>query len=257
MSKRPVLPLLLRSVLIAATLALAAPFASAQDSDSAQNADPAQNADSGLDEATLYELLVGEIALQRGDAPLAARTYAELARTTRDPRIVRRAIEVANYARQPELALESAKLWAEIEPTSPQPLQIIAALLISAKRIDDAEPYLEKLLAADGVNLENGYLQLNRLLSGNPDKAANLRVVRQLAAKHPELAQAHVATAQAALAAGEDALALGEFVDKYPNAREARLNYARALVLDKRFAEARKQFEAVLAASPGNADAVY
>ncbi len=285
--------MLLRSVLIAATLALAAPFASAQDSDSAQNADPAQNADSGLDEATLYELLVGEIALQRGDAPLAARTYAELARTTRDPRIVRRAIEVANYARQPELALESAKLWAEIEPTSPQPLQIIAALLISAKRIDDAEPYLEKLLAADGVNLENGYLQLNRLLSGNPDKAANLRVVRQLAAKHPELAQAHVATAQAALAAGEDTLALGEvgeaqalrpdwesaailkaqvlqkrsaaeaaqslgeFVDKYPNAREARLNYARALVLDKRFAEARKQFEAVLAASPGNADAVY
>lgn len=35
------------------------------------------------------------------------------------------------------------------------------------------------------------------------------------------------------------------------------MNYARALVLDKRFPEARKQFEAVLAASPGNTEVIY
>jgi tetratricopeptide (TPR) repeat protein len=282
MFNTPPVPLLLRSIFLAAAMMLAAPCALAQSSD-----------DSGLDEATLYELLVGEIALQRGDAALAAQTYAELAKSTRDPRIVRRAIEVANFARQPDLALESAKIWYEMEPKSPQPLQVIAAILISAKRIDEAEPYLEKLLAADGVNLENGFMQLNRLLSGNPDKASNLRVVRQLAATHPELAQAHFAVAQAALAAGDDATALaeiqqaqairpdwesavilqaqvlqkrspgeaakvlGDFVDKYPASREARLNYARALVLDKRFPEARTQFEAVLAANPGNTDVVY
>jgi tetratricopeptide (TPR) repeat protein len=281
MFNTPPVPLLLRSILLAAAMMLAAPCAFAQSDDS------------GLDEATLYELLVGEIALQRGDAALAAQTYAELAKSTRDPRIVRRAIEVANFARQPDLALESARIWYEMEPKSPQPLQVIAAILISAKRIDEAEPYLEKLLAADGVNLENGFMQLNRLLSGNPDKASNLRVVRQLAATHPELAQAHFAVAQAALAAGDDATALaevrqaqairpdwesavilqaqvlqkrspgeaakvlGDFVDKYPASREARLNYARALVLDKRFPEARTQFEAVLAANPGNTDVVY
>ncbi|HEY6822981.1 MAG TPA: tetratricopeptide repeat protein, partial [Steroidobacteraceae bacterium] len=246
-----------------------------------------------LDEATLYELLVGEIALQRGDAALAAQTYAELARSTRDPRIVRRAIEVANFAHQPELALEAAKLWSDMEPQSPQPLQVIAAILIAGKRVDEAAPYLQKLLAADGVNLENGYMQLNRLLAGNPDKASNLRVVRELAATHPELAQAHFAVAQAALVAGDEAVALaeirqaqairpdwenavilqaqvlqkrspaeaakvlGDFVEKHPASNEARLNYARALVLDKRFPEARKQFEAVLAANPGNTDVVY
>jgi len=246
-----------------------------------------------LSEANLYDLLLGEIALQRGDAGLAAQTYAEVAKRTRDPRVARRAIEVANFARLPELALESARTWYSVEPTSPQALQVLAAMLIGTKRVEEAEPYLEKLLTADGVNVENGFMQINRLLAGNPDKASNLRVVRKLAAQHPQLAQAQFAVAQAALVAGDDAAALaairqagalrpdwemaaileaqilqkrssaeaakslGAFIEKNPAAREARLNYARALVLDKRYPEARKQFEALLAANPGNTDVIY
>ena len=253
----------------------------------------AQPTDQNLSESTLFDLLVGEIALQRGEAQLAAQTYLELTRSTRDPRVARRAIEVANSARQPDIALEAAKTWYEIEPGSAQALQVIAAILIGSKRVEEAEPYLERLLAADGVNLENGFMQLNRLLAGNPDKASNLRVVRQLAAAHPQLAQAHFALAQAAFTAGDElaalsairraaairpewetaalfeaqvlqkrsaaeaAKSLGAFVDKYPKSRDARLNYARVLVLDKRYSEARKQFEAVLAANPGNTDVVY
>jgi tetratricopeptide (TPR) repeat protein len=246
-----------------------------------------------LSEPNLYEFLLGEIALQRGDAGLAAQTYVDLAKRTRDPRIARRAVEVANQARMPDLALEAAKLWQELEPASAQALQVVAALLVTSKRVEEAEPYLVKLLAADGVNVENGFMQMNRLLAGNPDKAANLRVVRNLAAKYPELAPAHFAVAQAAALAGDDAAALesirraqklrpewetaaifeaqivqkrspaeaakvlGDFVEKYPMAREARINYARVLVLDKRFPEARKQFEALLAASPGNTEVIF
>ena len=172
-------------------------------------------------------------------------------------------------------------------------MQVVAALLISAKKVDEAEPYLVKLLGAEGVNLENGFMQLNRLLAANPDKAANLRVVRNLAARYPQLPQAQFAVAQAASAAGNEAAALeairraqamrpdwevaaiyeaqllqktspaeaakrlGEFVEKNPGSREARISYARVLVLDKRFPEARKQFEALLAGNPGNAEVVY
>jgi tetratricopeptide (TPR) repeat protein len=246
-----------------------------------------------LNESNLYDLLLGEIALQRGDGELAAQTYLEVAKRTRDPRVARRAIEVANFARLPELALEAAKIWQSIEPTSPQGLQVVAALLVAAKRVEEAEPYLEKLLEADGVNVESGFLQLNRLLAGNPDKASNLRVVRKLAARHPQLAEAYFAIAQAAFAANDDAAALAAirqaaalrpdwevaaifeaqilqkrsaaeaakslsaFVEKNPTAREARLNYARVLVLDKRYPEARKQFDALLAANPGNTDVIY
>jgi Flp pilus assembly protein TadD len=246
-----------------------------------------------LNEPTLYEFLLGEIALQRGDPELAAQTYLELARRTGDARVARRAVEIANQARLQDLALEAARTWQKLEPQSPQAVQVVAALLVAAKRVDEAEPYLQKLLAGEGVNLENGFLQLNRLLASNPDKKSNLRVVRKLAAPYPKLPQAHFAVAQAAVAAGDDAAALaairqagalrpdwevpaffeaqvlqkrspaaaakrlGEFVDKNPGSREGRMNYARALVADKRFPEARKQFEALLAASPGNTEVIY
>jgi Flp pilus assembly protein TadD len=246
-----------------------------------------------LNEPTLYDFMLGEIALQRGDARLAAQTYVDLAKRTRDPRVARRAVEVASQGQQADLAVEAAKVWQDLEPASPQALQVLAALLINAKRVDEAEPHIRKLLTLEGANLENGFMQLGRLMAGNPDKAANLRVVRRLAAPYPQLPQSHVAVAQAALAANDDAAALaelrqaqalrpdwelpvfveaqilqkrstaeaakrlGEFVEKNPGSREARLNYARALVLDKRYPEAREQFEAVLAANPGNADVVY
>jgi len=246
-----------------------------------------------LNEPTLYEFLLGEIALQRGDHALAAQTFLDLAKRTRDPRVARRAVEIANQGRMPELALEAAKTWLDLEPSSTSALQIVAALLVANKRVEESLPYLERLLASGGVNLENGYMQLNRLLAGNSDKAANLRVVRQLASKHPELAQAHFAVAQASATAGDEdaaiaalrraaelrpdwelpalleaqivqkrspsaaAKVLGDFVEKNPGSREARLNYARALVLDKRLPEARKQFEAVLAANPGNTEVIY
>ena len=253
----------------------------------------AQAAPPDLSEPMLYELLLGEIALQRGDPALAARTYLDLARKVRDPRIARRAVEVANQARMPELALEGARTWYELEPESLSALQVFAALLVSSRRIDEAEPLLEKLLAAPGVQPQNGFMQMGRLLAGNPDKSANLRVVKKLASRYPNLPNAHFAVGQAALAAGDDAEAveaarralalrpdwdaaavpesqalqkrspaeaakrLGEFVEKNPGSREGRLNYARALVLDKRYAEARKQFETLLAANPGNAEVVY
>jgi tetratricopeptide (TPR) repeat protein len=274
----------LRLIIAAAGLSLAGCVALAQTKDIAPD---------DLSEPMLYEFLLGEIALQRGDHRLAAQTFLDLARRTRDARIARRAVEVASQGRVQDLALEAARAWHELDPGSAHALQVLAVLLATNKRADEALPFLEKLLAADGVNLENGFMQLNRLLAGNPDKAANLRVVRSLAAKHPQLAQAHFAIAQAAAAAGDEAAALdavrraaalrpeweiaalleaqilqrrssgeaaralGNFVAKNPNSREARLNYARLLILDKRLPEARKQFEAVLAANPGNTEVIY
>jgi tetratricopeptide (TPR) repeat protein len=268
-----------RKILIAAGFSLLCASALAQPSD--------------LNEPTLYEFLLGEIAVQRGDLPLAARTYLDLAKRTRDARVARRAVEVANQARLNDLALDAARTWHDIEPGSAHALQVLAAVLVAAKRVDEAAPVLEKLLSAEGVNRENGFMQLNRLLSGNPDKASNLRVIRNLAAKHPDMAQAHFAVAQAAAVADDDAAAiaavrealkirpdwelaalleaqvlqkrspaeaakrLAQFVEKYPDAREARLNYARMLVLAKRLPEARKQFEAIATANQGNPDVLY
>jgi tetratricopeptide (TPR) repeat protein len=281
----------MKRTILALAFALSAASAAAQPSDAKTLPEAAGGP--GLSEPTLYEFLLGEIALQRGDYQTAAETYLDLAKRTRDPRVARRAVEVASQGKLTDLALQAAKTWLDVEPQSATALQVTAALLVAAKRVDEATPYLEKLLASPGVNLESGFLQINRLLAGNPDKAANLRVVRKLAARHAQLPQAHYAFAQAAAAAGQDGEALkairraeelrpdwegavlfeaqllqkrssaeaakrlGEFVERNPQSRDGRLGYARALVLDKRLPEARKQFEAVLAANPGNSELAY
>jgi tetratricopeptide (TPR) repeat protein len=242
---------------------------------------------------TLYELLFAEIAAQRGSPAVAAQTFLDLSKRTRDPRIARRAVEVANFARMPLLALESARVWHETDPASAQALQAVTILLVNTKRVDEAEPYLAKLLATDPNAAANGFMQLSRLLAGNPDPAANLRVVRNLAAPYPKLPQAHLAVAQAAATANDEALALTEaraalalrpdwevaalyeaqllqrrspgeaaarlagFLEKYPDARDVRLSHARMLVLDKRYPEARAEFETILKRFPKDIDAVY
>jgi tetratricopeptide (TPR) repeat protein len=245
------------------------------------------------DDSELYDMLLGEIAQQRGDYALAAKTYLELARRTRDPRIARRAVEVASEGRLNDLALDAAKTWYDIEPQSAAALSVVASLLVSARKVDEAEPYLAKLLNTEGVDQERGYLQINRLLAGNPDKRSNLRVVQKLASRHPELAPAHFAIAQAAALADDDPQALAEarraaeirpeweapamleaqvlqkrstaqaakrladFVAKNPQSRPGRLAYARALVADQRMPEARQQFDALLAANPGDTELIY
>jgi tetratricopeptide (TPR) repeat protein len=242
---------------------------------------------------TLYDFLLGEIAAQRGSPGLAAQTFLDLAKRTRDPRVARRAVEVANFARMPGLALESARIWHETDPTSAQALQTITVLLVGAKRVEEAEPFLAKLFALDANAAANGFMQLGRLLVGNPDPVANLGVVRKLAGRYANLPQAHLAVSQAAATANDEALALAEarsaaalrpdweiaamyeaqllqrrspadaakrlaaYLEKYPDSRDVRLGYARILVLDKRYAEARAEFESILKRFPKDTDAVY
>jgi tetratricopeptide (TPR) repeat protein len=242
---------------------------------------------------TLYDYLLGEIAAQRGSPGLAAQTFLDLAKRSRDPRIARRAVEVANFARMPDLALASARIWHETDPASAQALQTVVALLVAVKRVDDAEPYLAKLLATDANAAANGFMSLGRLLAGNPDPVTNLRVVRKLAESYPNLAQARLAVSRAAAAANDDALALAEvrgaaalrpeweiaamyeaqllqrrspaeaakrlaeFLEKYPDSRDVRLGYARTLVLDKRYPEARTEFESIVKRFPKDGDAIY
>jgi tetratricopeptide (TPR) repeat protein len=241
----------------------------------------------------LYEFLIAEVASQRGNLALAAQAYVDLARRTRDPRVAERATEMALYARMPEAAVESAKVWADASPGNVRALATASSLLIRLNRLDDAESYLQQILAVQSANRGDGFLQLNGLLASSPDKATNLRVVQRLAEPYPELAQARFAVAQAAASAGRDELALkeireaarlapdwepaalyeasllqktsaaaaaerlAEYLKTHPGSREVRLAYARTLVVDKKYPEARRQFEQLLKEHPDNADVVF
>jgi tetratricopeptide (TPR) repeat protein len=246
-----------------------------------------------LTETVLYEFLLAEIATQRGDVGLAAQAYVDLAKRTRDPRIARRATEVAMYARMSSAAVEAARVWQETEPQSTRARQALAGLLINAGRYDEAQPQFEKLLADGVAKPAETFAQLGRALANAQDKTAALKLVRALAQRYPRVPQAHFAVAQTAAAAGEDELASAEvrqaeelrpdwdsavlfeaqllqrkspeaaaarlqgFLQRYPDSREVRLNYARLLVSQKKLAEARGEFRRLLSAYPDNTDVTF
>ena len=94
----------------------------------------------------LYQVMLAEIAVQRGDPLLASSVYADLAMRTRDPLAMERAVEIAGYARRFDLALEIAKLWIDVEPTSKRAQQILTGAMVVSNQLDDLAPNLIRTL---------------------------------------------------------------------------------------------------------------
>ena len=142
----------------------------------------------------LYRILVGDLALQRGDAALAARAYFEAAREAQEARLARRATEVALFARQRSLALEAAKLWLALDPNAERAKQMVATLTQSGAG-NELKAELEHVLADAAANGTSGdaFIQLNQALSAQTDKAAVFRLVVELAKPYPDVAEAQFA----------------------------------------------------------------
>jgi tetratricopeptide (TPR) repeat protein len=147
----------------------------------------------------LYRILVGDVAMQRGDAALAARAYFEAARESRDPVLARRATEIALFARQRTLALEAAKLWQQLDPKADRARQMVASLSLSGAG-SDLKAELQRVLieaAANDKSLGDAFLQLNQALAAQTDKAAAFRLVQDLARPYPKVPEAWFAIALA------------------------------------------------------------
>lgn len=243
-----------------------------------------------LSEDLLFGLLLGEVALQRGHADLAAQAYLDLARSTRDPRLARRAAQIAFESRQVEKSTEAFKLWLELDPNSQPARQLLASLLMSEGKLEEARPWLAQLLAAEPENAGSIFRQLYTMLARSSNKAGVLKLLHELAQPYPRVAEAHWAIAGAAEAAGrhDEALAearqaralrkdwdeavllevqllqpdhpqqalaaLKDFLESNPGAGDVRLIYARMLLDGKQYKESRAEFQRLLAAHPENAD---
>lgn len=248
-----------------------------------------------LTDAILYEFLLAEIAAQRGSVGLSAQAYADLAKRTRDPRIARRATEIAVFSRMGNAAIDAARVWHETEPQAQRPLQMLAGLLVSAGRFDEALPHVRRVLAGASGGPGDAFMQLGRSLGGVKDKAAALDFVQRLVDDYSSLPQARFVLAQAAAQADQRDIALREvrkaqelrpdweapvmleaqllqsgdaaggavterlsrFLQRYPNSREVRLAYARALVADRRYGEARTEFQKLVADFPENTEVIH
>ncbi|MBK7954063.1 MAG: tetratricopeptide repeat protein [Candidatus Accumulibacter sp.] len=241
----------------------------------------------------VYQVLLAEVALQRGKKEFASQAYADLAVRTRDPGVLARAIEVAGYARRFDLVLELARLWVQIEPDSKRAQQVLVGVLIMSNQLDDLAPPLIRMLEADPAALPGNLLALNRMFARSPDRQGVLQLINKVCTPFLTLPEAHYAIAVAASAAGDNPRALAEtrralelrpdwepaalleaqiigqksgsegiaslqrFVERNPQAREVQLHLARVLVAEKRYGDAKRQFEQLLVAYPNNPDVVF
>lgn len=183
-----------------------------------QDADPAADEETStaplpnltLTPELLQLMLVGDIAAQRGDGVLAAQLWNELAKRTNDPRIARRATELAINSGQLALGLEAAERWNRTDPHSKQAQQLMIGLLIRANRIAEVDPYLLALLQSTPQEIAPLFMQLHLLWGKNADRNAVLTATAKLASHYPQLPEAHFATSVASANAGKTQEAIGE-----------------------------------------------
>jgi len=245
----------------------------------------------------LYHLLSGEIAGQRGQFTQAVGHYMEALRLAPDPQVAERAARIAVFARDDKSALEAAQMWVKLEPDNLEAQQVTAALLVRNGQSDAALAHFEKILAATRgtENAERkGFMLIVALLSKERDKQAAMAVMDKLLASRqqnpsalyayghlallvgeldkaaanidktlmlrPDWIDAHLLQANILIRQGHSAEALKKLAaatEQYPDEIRLRLYYARKLIDEKKYEQAREQFYEVLEREPAHADALY
>jgi tetratricopeptide (TPR) repeat protein len=238
-----------------------------------------------LSEEILFKILSSEIAFQRGQWQAAYVTLMGAAQQTRDPRLAKRAAEIAVAARSPNEALASVRLWIELAPRSEEALQNYLGLVMLTDNLTEIEPILVQRLQIATPQVRGPLiLQMQRFLSRSKDKTAAFALLERITAPYDSTLEAHLALAQGAFAQGDQARARQEadaatkikpdselavltlaqimqdppqamavveqYLSKYPNSREVRIAYARSLVEQKQYDAARAQFDLLLKDEP-------
>lgn len=240
----------------------------------------------------LNQLLRAEFAFRQGDWQGPYLTMLALAQQTRDPRLARRAAEMALAARQQDDTLAAVREWRKLDPESDEATQYYLGMVILSDNIADAEEIFRKRLEGAPAEVRGVVLyQVQQLLSRAKDKEAAGAMLERLVTPYRDTVEGRIVLAQAALARGakeegarearaalalqpssqiamltlaqasdseEEASALlQKFLVTNPNAREVRAAHARILVNARQYEEARRQFQVLDQQQPDNVTTLY
>jgi tetratricopeptide (TPR) repeat protein len=240
---------------------------------------------------SFYDLLVAEFALRRQAYDVTLEKYMKQAPLLRDPGVSAHTTHLAQFMQLEDEAMQSARLWAELEPDNAEVNNTIASLLAQQGNALAALPYLEVVEretgAANFPMLLNGFNQLseqdraelvqniNRLAAEYPDNLSLLLTQALLYAEfrqfdaaldnlntileqEPEQPQAILLEARILLDQGDDNPyeRLQRLLADNPDAKRVRLQYARMLTSNDMSA-AREQFEILSEQSPRDGDLLF
>jgi len=133
---------------------------------------------------TLYQLLVAEVAGQRGDLKRLVDQYSTVAKETRDSGVVKRAVNAALHAKSDQHLTEMAMLWSELEPENVEAHQLVAFQFIKAKEYPRALAHMETVLELEGPTTFDR-LALHAKSLGKEEKSKLLGLYFQILDRHP------------------------------------------------------------------------
>lgn len=241
----------------------------------------------------LYRILASEFAAQRGRYDIASQDYLDLAKDTSDPRLAKKAFQLAIVDRNMRRAQLAAQEWAFLAPGDPE--AVASSLALAASNGQTAGMALalrERIAKAGDKSLAIG--QALGIVSKLNDKKVALEILDQaLESNVRDLPVAHLALSDAAWAAGDVNRALAEanhalvldpnsepaaqrvleygmkddpvvalrsayaFIDAHPDARKLQLLLASHLVDRKDFDGALALVRRMRQASPEDFDLLY
>jgi len=249
-----------------------------------------------LSEDILYKLLEAEFAGQRGHIQVSLQNYLELARDTRDPKIIERAARIAVFARDTAVAAEMAGLWVELDPRNPDPHQILAVMALREGDIESSLIHFESILDYTYGDLDQKLLMIANMLGREADKELVIEVMEKIIAKRQDSPEALFAFSRVSTILGDyeralelieqtfrllpddEAVALSYIavLQRLGRTEQAltwlekalgrknkvddfnlRLVYARLLTDARQYDESRKQFELLQKQQPDNADVLF
>ena len=240
----------------------------------------------------LFRITRAELEFKQGQWQGPYITMLALAQQTRDPRLARRAAEMALAAKQGQEALAAIRLWRQLAPESDEATQYYLGFAVVNDDLSDAEAiFAQRLKAAPAAARGLAMFQMQQFLLRAKDKTAAFGLQERVLAPYDDMLESHLILAQGAFAINDTTRARAEadkalaikpdselavltmaqvsndveaaskvltaFLQKYPKAREVRAAYARILVDSKQLEPARQQFLTLLKDQPDNIATLY
>lgn len=245
-----------------------------------------------LNEDLMYEILAAEFAGNQGDLDRSVDHYKRAADDTEDPRVAARAAYIALYAKQYDDVLEVVERWQQLAGNNNEINRVYAVTYLKQGNAERTAEYLQKqldasdaddrekalavkqLLQKDSDSLElsrNVLTQLNILIRRNlhlhllearyaaqlEDYDGAIRLLDKIIFIDPSVSDVYIIKSRILAAQGkrEQSMAIIKAIlEDQPDNHNLRLNYARLLVDERLFKEAREQFLMLLDEKPDDPD---
>jgi tetratricopeptide (TPR) repeat protein len=243
----------------------------------------------------LYQLLVAEVAGQRGQLDVAVANYLAAAKESRDAAVAARAVRIAMFAQAYNEALEAAQLWVELAPDNANAHRMVAPLLLAFGHAPEALQHYQRFIKLSHAQSDHGFMQIASQLSREKNGIAALSIMDKLVGQNKDFPYAWLAQAQVAARLGKTELA-SQSIDhalelkshwaaavilkarilslkgdkrdaidflkkersgKLKNNMAVGLSYARLLTETNQLAKARQEFERLVKIEPDNIEALY